>query len=71
MSHWNQKHSYSRDNDENKTKTKTNVTKKVCHIRKLKFEGYKHCLEATQLRNEINQPEKNKPDVVSLRKNHK
>ena len=30
----------------------------MCHIRKLKFEGYKHCLEATQLRNEINQPEK-------------
>ena len=34
---------------------------------KLKFEDYKHCLEATQLKNKINQLEKYKLDVSSLR----
>ena len=34
--------------------------------RKLKFEGYKSCLEATQLENKTNQLEKNKIDVNSL-----
>ena len=43
----------------------------MCHKNKLKFEECKHCLEATQLENEINQLEKNKFDVDNLRKNHK
>ena len=33
------------------------------------FEDYKHCLEATQFENKINQPEKD--EVDNLRKNHK
>ena len=37
--------------------------------KQLKFEDYKHFLEATQLGNKINQLEKNKPDVDNLRKN--
>ena len=32
--------------------------------RKLKFEDYKNCLEATQLENKINQLEKNNVDVL-------
>ena len=48
------------------------MTKKVCHKKKqLKFEDYKHCLQATQLENKINQLEKNKVDIDSIRKNHK
>ena len=38
---------------------------------KLKFEDYKHCLEATQLENNIIKLEKSKLDVGSLSKNHK
>ena len=45
---------------------------KTCVIkRKLKFDGYKNCLEGTELENKINQPEKNKLDVDSLREKHK
>ena len=33
------------------------------------FEDYKHCLEATQFENKINQPEQD--EVDNLRKNHK
>ena len=43
----------------------------MSHKRKLKFEDCKDCLEATQVENKKNQPEKNKVDVVSLRENHK
>ena len=40
---------------------------KKCVIKgKLKFEDYKHCLEATQLENKINQLEQIKPDVDCL-----
>ena len=40
--------------------------------RNIKFEIYKHCLEATQLINRINQLKKNWiVDVDSLRENHK
>ena len=39
--------------------------------RKLKFEDYKHFLQATQLENKINQLEKNKVNVERFRKNHK
>ena len=44
------------DNNENK---KAKGTKKYLLTRKLKFEDYNHCLEATQLENKINQLEKN------------
>ena len=39
--------------------------------RKLKFKDYKNFSKATCLENEINQLEKNKTDVNSLRENHK
>ena len=39
--------------------------------RKLKFENYKNCLEATQLENKINYIEKNKIDIDSIKENHK
>ena len=38
--------------------------------RKLKFENYKNCLEATQLENKIIYLEKNKTDIDSIKKNH-
>ena len=40
------------------------VTKEYVIKRKLKFEDYKNCLEATQLENKINQLEKNNVDVL-------
>ena len=36
--------------------------------RKLKFENYKNCLEATQLENKTNHLEKNQIDIDSLKK---
>ena len=39
--------------------------------RKLKFENYKNCLEATQLENKINYIEKNKIDIDSIKENYK
>ena len=39
--------------------------------RKLKFEGYKNCLEATQLKNKTNHLEQNNLNVDNLRENHK
>ena len=40
----------------------------MCFIkRKLKFENYKNCLEATQLENKMNILEKNKSNIGSLR----
>ena len=46
--------------------------KAQCIIKwKLIFENYKHCLEATQLKNKINQVEKNLVDVDTLKENHK
>ena len=38
--------------------------------RKLKFEDYKSCLEATQLENKTNYLAKNKIDIDSIGKNH-
>ena len=52
-------------------KIKKQKTQKIVIKQKLKFEDYKHCLEATQLENKINQLEKIKVDVNSLRENHK
>ena len=54
-------------NDENK---KAKGIKKCVIKRKLKFEGYKSCLEVIQFENEITLPKKNKL-ANSLRKNHK
>ena len=56
------------DNDENK---KSKDTKGCVIKRKLQFEDYKNCLEATQLENESIQIEKNKIDVDSLIENNK
>ena len=39
--------------------------------KKIKFEDYKNCLEATQLKNKITHLEKNEIDVNSLTKNLK
>ena len=38
--------------------------------RKLTFENYKNCSEATQLENIINCVEKNENDIDSLKKDH-
>ena len=40
----------------------------MCHEKKLKFENYKNCLEATQLDNKINYLEKNKINIDNLKK---
>ena len=62
-------HSYLIDhNDEDK---RAKGTKKCVVKTKLKFEDYKHCLEATQLENKINHLEKNTLNVDNFRKNHK
>ena len=57
-------------NDGNEDK-KAKDTKKCVIKRKLKFENYKNCLEATQLDNKINYLEKNEINVDSLQKDHK
>ena len=43
--------SYLIDDD---SEDKKQVTKKCVEIRKLKFEDYKNCLEATQLESKVN-----------------
>ena len=47
---------------------KKQKTKKCVIKRKLKFENYKCCLEAAQLKNKINHLGKNKMDIDSLQK---
>ena len=47
---------------------KVKSTKTFAIKRRLKFENYKNCLEATQLENEINYLEKNKVDIDSIKK---
>ena len=49
---------------------KANGTKK-CIIKNIKFENYKNCLEATQLKNKINHLEKKKISTDSLTKSLK
>ena len=45
---------------------------KVYHKkRKIRFENYKNCLEATQLENKVNHLEKNKTDIEILKNNKK
>ena len=46
---------------------KAKGTKKCVIKRKLKFENYKNCVEATQLENKINYLEKNKIDINSIK----
>ena len=40
-------------------------------FKKLKFQDYKNCLEKVQIENEINNLEKNKTDVDSLKQDQK
>ena len=47
---------------------KAKDTKKCVIERKLKFENYKNCLEATQLESKINHLEKNEIDAYSLKR---
>ena len=50
-------------------KIKKTKDRKMCVIkRKLDFENYKNCLEAAQIVNRINNLEKHKIDVDSLKK---
>ena len=48
-----------------KQKQNNESSKKVCQKRKLKFQGYKNCLEAPPVENKISHLEKNKIDVGS------
>ena len=50
---------------------KVKYTKKCIIKRKLKFGDHKNCLEATQLEDKINQLNKNKINIKSLKENHK
>ena len=50
---------------------KVKYTKKCIIKRKLKFGDHKNCLEATQLEDKINQLDKNKINIESLKENHK
>ena len=52
--------------DDGSEDKKSKGTKRYAMKRKLKFQSYKNCLEATQLHNKINHLEKNKIDIVSL-----
>ena len=64
-------YSYLTNNgDENKKKNKRHPKKFVIK-RKPKFENYKHCFEATQLKNRKNQLEKYKRNIDSLWENCK
>ena len=59
-------HSYLVDDGSGNKKAKG--TKRCGIKRKLKFEDYINCLDATQFVNEINHLEKNKFDAESLKK---
>ena len=54
--------------DDGSKNKKAKGTKKCVIKRKLKFESYKNCLEATQLENKINYPEKVKIDIDRIKK---
>ena len=50
---------------------KKGKSKKKCVMkRKHNFEIYKNCLKATQLKNEVNVPERNQIDVDNLKEYH-
>ena len=57
--------------DDGSEDKKAKGTKRCVIKRKLKFQSYKNCLEATQLHNKINHLEKNKIDIGSLKKEYK
>ena len=57
--------------DDGREDKKAKDTKKCVIKRKLKFENYKSCLKATQLKNKINHLEKNKIDIDIINENHK
>ena len=60
---------YLVDNSSEETKsTKKQKAQKMCRKRRFKLENYKNCLEATQLKNEINCFENNKFNIDSLKK---
>ena len=52
-------------------KIKKQKAQKCVIKRKLKFENYKNCLEATQLEKKINHLEKNNIDIHRIRENQK
>ena len=54
--------------DDGSEEKKAKHTKNYVIKRKLKFENYKNCLEATQLDNKIEYLEKNKINIDSLKK---
>ena len=58
-----------RDNGNENKKVKD--TKKCAIERKIKSENHKNCLEATQLENKINYPEKNEINIDFPEKDHK
>ena len=53
--------------DDGSEDKKAKGTKKCVIKRKIKFENYKNCLEATQLENKIKYLEKNKIDIDSIK----
>ena len=54
--------------DDGSEDKKAKGTKKCVIKRKLKFQNYKNCLEANQIKNKINHLEKNKTDIDSIKK---
>ena len=58
-------YSYLKDNNDLDIKSKG--TKKCVPKRKVKFEDYKHCLEAAPLENKINHSEKNNLNVKIIK----
>ena len=62
-------HSYLIDDGSEDKKAKD--TKKCVMKRKLKFDNYKNCLEATQIQNNINYLEENKTDIDRIKEDHK
>ena len=57
--------------DDGSEDKKSKAAKRCVIKRKLKFENYKGCLEATQLENKINHLEKNKTDIDHIKENLK
>ena len=62
-------YSYLKDNNDEDKKAKG--IKKCAVKRKLKFADYKNCLEAAQIESKINQLEKKKISIDSLKEDHK
>ena len=54
--------------DDGNEDKKVKGTKKCVIKRKLKYENYKNCLEATKFKNEIKYLEKNKINIDSIKK---